>query len=165
MCVSHRMSWEEGIKYIAAQTVGAIIGAAVLAFIATNGAGLVAPKLGQNSYSANNYSAFTALVAEFIATFIFVKLVLTVTRRAENSVIAGLIIGLTLVLIHIVFIPVTGTSVNPARSTGPALLTGGVALSELWVFWVAPILGGLLAGFTELPCNEKHHKHHNENNK
>lgn len=165
MCVSRRMSWEEGIKYIIAQTVGAVIGAAILAFIVTNGTSLATEKLGQNSYSANNYSTLTALVAEFIATFIFVKLVLAVTRRAENSVIAGLIIGLTLVLIHIVFIPVTGTSVNPARSTGPALLTGGVTLSELWVFWVAPLLGGIVAGFTELPCDKKHHKHHTENNK
>lgn len=154
MCVSGRMTWAEGVKYMIAQTIGAIIGAAILAFLATNGASLVASSLGQNSYSANNISLLTALVAEFIATFIFVKVVLSTTKQAENATIAGLVIGLTLVLIHIVFIPLTGTSVNPARTTGPALLVGGTALAELWVFWVAPLLGGIAAGLTEVCCKK-----------
>jgi len=122
VCASGRMKWSEGFWYIVAQTIGATIGALVVAYIVTKGVGFTAPELGQNSYTA--YGATVSLIAEFIATFIFVRVVLGATSASEYPAVAGLVIGLTLVLIHIVFIPVTGTSVNPARSFGPAVLVG-----------------------------------------
>lgn len=153
MCVTKRMRWEEGIYYIIAQTIGAIIGAGILALIA-HGTISGVSSLGQNVV-AGNYSLSQAFLAEVIATMIFVRVVLGVTSSKEPNMLAGLVIGLTLVLIHIVFIPVTGTSVNPARSTGPALFVGGEALNQLWIFWVAPILGAILAGIAHKACNDE----------
>jgi aquaporin Z len=152
-CVAGRMKWSEGIWYIVAQCIGAVLGAAVLAYIST---GMVtgASSLGQNVV-ASGFSVGQAFVAEFVATLIFVRVVLGATSSSAPAGFAGLAIGLTLVLIHIVFIPVTGTSVNPARSFGPALLVGGEAMSQLWLFWVAPLLGAIAAGLAHTWCEAK----------
>ena len=104
--------------------------------------------LGQNGYgteSALGTPTVTAFIVEVVLTFVFVLLILGVTSKAEFSNVAGLIIGLTLVLIHILGIPFTGTSVNPARSFGPALLVGGVALKQVWLFILAPLVGAAIA--------------------
>jgi aquaporin Z len=136
-----------------AQCVGAALGAALLAYIST---GMItgATALGQNVV-ASGFSVGQAFVAEFVATMIFVRVVLGSTSASAPAGFAGLAIGLTLVLIHIVFIPVTGTSVNPARSFGPALLVGGAAWSQLWLFWVAPLLGAVTAGLVHTWCEAK----------
>lgn len=148
MCVSGRMRWSEGLFYIIAQTLGAVLGAALLAFLSNNGDIFSATALGQNIVS-HKYSLMVGFIAELVMTFIFVRVILGVTdSNASYGNIAGVVIGLTLVLIHIVTIPLTGTSVNPARSFGPAILVQGEALGQLWLFWVAPLLGAILAGLT-----------------
>ena len=104
--------------------------------------------LGADGYGASSMvhaSAVGALVAEVVLTFLFVFVILAVTRRASNAAVAGLVIGLSLTLVHLIGIPIDGTSVNPARSIGPAIFVGGSALSQLWVFIVAPLVGGVLA--------------------
>ena len=137
--------------YALAQVAGAILAAAVLLLIASGGQGydIAVNGLGQNGYGAGyqgGYSLTSALVFEVVATFIFVTVILGATQSGAPAAMAGLAIGLTLTMIHLVGIAVTGTSVNPARSIGPALLVGGTALSQLWVFIVAPLVGGALAG-------------------
>lgn len=137
--------------YALAQVAGAILAAAVLLLIASGGQGydIAVNGLGQNGYGAGyqgGYSLTSALVFEVVATFIFVTVILGATQSGAPAAMAGLAIGLTLAMIHLVGIAVTGTSVNPARSIGPALLVGGTALSQLWVFIVAPLVGGALAG-------------------
>ncbi|AWD23265.1 aquaporin Z [Pseudogemmobacter blasticus] len=137
--------------YALAQVAGAILAAAVLLLIASGGQGydIAVNGLGQNGYGAGyqgGYSLTSALVFEGVATFIFVTVILGATQSGAPAAMAGLAIGLTLTMIHLVGIAVTGTSVNPARSIGPALLVGGTALSQLWVFIVAPLVGGALAG-------------------
>ena len=109
--------------------------------------------LGANGFgeaSAINATMLQAFVAEIILTFLFVFTVLTVTRKQENSKISGIVISLTLTLVHIIGIPITGTSVNPARSFGPALLTDGIALSQVWLFIVSPLIGACLAALLYL---------------
>ncbi|GAB0174262.1 MAG: MIP family channel protein [Candidatus Altimarinota bacterium] len=153
MCVSGRMKWSEGLWYIVAQSAGAIIGAAVLSYIATGA--FMSDKLGQNVIQGD-FSTLQAFIAEFLATMIFVRVVLASTGdKSGAGPLAGLVIGLTLAVIHIVFIPVTGTSVNPARSLGPALLAGGDAWSQLWLFWVAPLLGAVVAAWTYMWCEKR----------
>lgn len=129
---------------MAAQVVGAIIGSTILY--------LIASKMGIEATGANGYGdgmLIPALIAEIVFTFVFVLVVLG-TTASENATpkFAGLVIGLTLVLVHIVAIPITGTSVNPARSIGPALFGGGEALSQLWLFIVAPFMGAVLSAAT-----------------
>lgn len=143
--LSGRMKGSEAIGYIIAQIIGAIIGSAIIYLIvSTAGSELTgATETGANSYAEGNL--VPALVAEIVFTFIFVYVVLRTTSEDGAGNLAGLAIGLTLVLIHIVCIPITGTSVNPARSIGPALFEGGTALAQLWVFIVAPLIGGALA--------------------
>jgi aquaporin Z len=154
MCASGRMKWSEGVCHIVAQCVGAVGGAALLAYIST-GMIMGATHLGQNVV-ADGYTMTQAFVAELVATVIFVRVVLGSTSSQSGAgPLAGLAIGLTLVLIHIVFIPVTGTSVNPARSFGPALLVGGAAWSQLWLFWVAPLLGGFIGAMAQKWCEAK----------
>lgn len=136
-----RMSGKEAAGYMLAQTVGAIIGSAILYAISS--------PMGITATGANGYGEgmlVPALIGETVFTFIFVLTVLGTTAK-ENSApkFAGLIIGLTLVLVHIVCIPVTGTSVNPSRSIGPALFAGGDALCQLWLFIVAPFIGAAIA--------------------
>lgn len=140
--ISGRMGVKEGVGYMISQVVGAIVGSAII-FVLLQGFEVTATTTGANGYTC---STLTAFLAEAIFTFIFVLVVLGVTDANKgNSSLAGLAIGLTLVLIHIVCIPITGTSVNPARSIGPALFEGGQALSQLWLFIVAPFVGAAIA--------------------
>jgi aquaporin Z len=152
---ARRIEPREAGVYILAQVVGAIIGAAVIVVVANGVEGFsVGPDPGQSSLAANGfanhspggYDWVAALVAEVVLTFFFLLVVLGVTGRGAPAGFGPLSIGLSLTLIHLVSIPVTNTSVNPARSTGPALFVGGWALEQLWLFWLAPIAGGLLAG-------------------
>lgn len=137
--------------YVAAQVVGAIGAAGVLYLIASGNADFrLADGLAANGYgehSPGNYSMLAGLVTELVMTFMFLIVILGATHARAPIGFAGLAIGLALTLIHLISIPVTNTSVNPARSTGPAILVGGWALQQLWLFWVAPVAGALLAGF------------------
>jgi aquaporin Z len=149
MLAAGKLSVKDTVAYIAAQCVGAIIGAAALYWIATgNPQYSITSGLGQNGYdlaSPSGFSMASAFVAEVILTFIFLLVIHGSTSEKAPKGFAGISIGLSLVLIHLVGIPVTGTSVNPARSLGPAIIVGGTALNQLWLFWIAPIIGGLLA--------------------
>ena len=140
----------EVAPYAIAQVAGGIAGAAVLYVIASGTAGFdVAAGFASNGYGAHSpggYGLGSALVCEVVMTFMFLLVILGATDRRAPAGFAGIPIGLALTLIHLISIPVTNTSVNPARSTGPALFVGGWALSQLWLFWVAPIVGAALAG-------------------
>jgi aquaporin Z len=150
--VAGRLSAPNLLSYVVAQCLGAIIAAWMLLAIAKGAVGgydLATAGLAQNGYGEGyqgGYGEGAALHFEVIATFIFVLVILGATGRKAHPAIAGLAIGLTLVVIHLVGIRITGTSVNPARSLGPALMVGGKALSQLWLFIVAPLVGGALAG-------------------
>jgi aquaporin Z len=141
----------EVLPYIVVQVLAAVAAAAVLAVIATGKPGfeLVASGFAANGFgdhSPGKYSLASALVTEVVMTFMFLIVILGTTHGRAPAGFAGLAIGLALTLIHLISIPVTNTSVNPARSTGPALFVGGWALQQLWLFWVAPIVGAVLAG-------------------
>ena len=138
MLVSKKLSIKDFIGYVVAQFAGAIAGAAVLK-------ALIDPKLGLGANGLFEGDVVKSLIIEVILTFVFVLAILGVTSKVENGTIAGLVIGGTLTLVHIFGIYFTGTSVNPARSFGPALFVGGDALSNVWVFIVAPLVGGVLA--------------------
>ena len=151
--VAGRMSPIEFIMYSVFQTAGAIVAAAVIYFMVTNSAGgydVAGAGLGQNGWGADYGGEFmmpAAFVFEVIATALFIVVILGVTSEDGGTpAMAGLVIGLTLVMIHLAGITVTGTSVNPARSIGPALFVGGTALSQLWLFIVAPLIGGAIGG-------------------
>ncbi len=146
-----RFASGEILPYIVAQVLGALAGAGVLYVIATGQPGfdVVQSGFAANGYgehSPGGYSVAAAFVAEVVLTFGFLLVILGATDRRAPAGFAPLAIGLCLTLIHLVSIPVTNTSVNPARSTGPALFVGGWALGQLWLFWVAPLLGALAAG-------------------
>ncbi|MGA3061187.1 MAG: aquaporin Z [Candidatus Bathyarchaeia archaeon] len=145
MLAAGKLSAKDTGFYVIFQCVGAIIGAGILYAIAVGNSSysLAVNGLGANQYSA--YSLGSVFLAEVVLTFLFVLVVHGSTSERAPKGFAGIAIGLTLVLIHLVAIPIDGTSVNPARSLGPALIVGGTALSQLWVFWVAPIIGGLIA--------------------
>lgn len=138
MLVSGKMNVKDFIGYVVAQFAGAISGAAVLGWFLGFDCGFGANGL-------YNGDVWMSLVVEIVLTFVFVLAILGVTSKVENGKVAGLVIGLTLTLVHIFGIYFTGTSVNPARSFGPALFAGGAALSNVWVFIVAPLVGGVLA--------------------
>ena len=145
-----RVKGGDVVPYILAQLIGAVLAAAALAYIASgNGTDAVAGGLAANGlgeHSPGHYSQGVAFVTEFLLTFFFLLIILGVTDGRAPAGFAPLAIGLALTLIHLISIPVTNTSVNPARSTGPALLVGGWAVSQLWLFWVAPIAGAMVAG-------------------
>jgi aquaporin Z len=146
-----RMSAGSLATYVIAQEVGGVIGAGLLYLIASGKADydIMVNGLGQNGYGAGylgEYSLTSALVFEAVMTFLFVTVILGATQDGAPGAMAGLAIGLTLAAIHLVGINVTGVSVNPARSFGPALFVGGKALADLWVFIAAPLAGGALAG-------------------
>ncbi|SLN20920.1 Aquaporin Z 2 [Roseovarius albus] len=146
-----RMEMGEAVSYIIAQVAGAIVAALVLMAIAsgTEAYSVAENGLGQNGWGAGyngEYSMMAALVFEIVATFLFMVVILGSTGASAPAGFAGLAIGLALVVIHLVGINVTGVSVNPARSIGPALFVGGTALSQLWLFIVAPIIGAVAAG-------------------
>lgn len=146
---ARRISLTDAVGYWVAQIVGGIVGAAGLYGIVHSSriyhasVGLGADGYGKSSIIGAN--AAGAFVAEIILTFVFVLVILAVTRRASNATVAGVVIGLTLALVHLVGIPIDGTSVNPARSLGPAIFVGGSALSQLWLFLIAPLIGGVLS--------------------
>jgi aquaporin Z len=145
MLIVRKIKAKDAALYIVFQCIGAIIGAGILYGIMTGypGYSLALDGLGANTYST--YSLASALIAEVVLTFIFVLVVHGSTHERVPKGFAGLAIGMSLVLIHLVGIPITGTSVNPARSLGPALFVGGTALGQLWLFIVAPIIGGIIA--------------------
>jgi aquaporin Z len=138
------------VPYIVAQLVGAVLAAWILAQIASgNGTDAVAGGLASNGFgdhSPGGYAQGAAFLTEVVMTFFFLIVILGATDGRAPAGFAPLAIGLALTLIHLISIPVTNTSVNPARSTGPALLVGGWAVQQLWLFWVAPIVGAVLAG-------------------
>ena len=147
--VGKRFAGKDLLPYIIAQVLGAIAAAAVLYVIASGKAGFEIGGFAANGYaehSPGGYSLAAALVAEVVLTFFFLFIILGATDERAPKGFAPIAIGLALTLIHLISIPVTNTSVNPARSTGPALFVGGWALSQLWLFWVAPIVGAVLAG-------------------
>jgi aquaporin Z len=140
----------EVAPYIAAQVVGAVVGAGLLYVIASGAPGFdVAKGFASNGYgdhSPGHYSLLSGLVAEVLLTMMFLFIIMGATHGKAPAGFAPLAIGLGLTLIHLISIPITNTSVNPARSTGPALFVGGWALAQLWLFWVAPLIGGALGG-------------------
>ncbi|MGA3013932.1 MAG: aquaporin Z [Bacteroidales bacterium] len=145
-----KMEVKDAIGYIIAQFIGGILGAAVLYLIVSGRPGFTMGEwgLGSNGWGdgyLGNYNTASAFIIEFVMTFLFIFVFLGTTSRFGNGAMAGLAIGVTLMLIHLVTIPVTGTSVNPARSLGPAIFAGGKALSQLWLFFVAPIAGAIVS--------------------
>ena len=146
-----RFPGAELIPYIIIQVAGAIAGAGVVYLIASGKAGFeLSSGLASNGYgehSPGGYSLVACLVTEIVMTFMFLMIILGATDKRAPQGFAPIAIGLGLTLIHLISIPVTNTSVNPARSTGPALLVGDWATAQLWMFWVAPIAGALIAGF------------------
>jgi aquaporin Z len=149
LMVGGRFSSGELLPYIVAQVLGGIAGAAVLFVIASGQAGFETAGFASNGFgehSPGGYSLTSALVTEVVMTFMFLIIILGATDARAPAGLAPVAIGLGLTLIHLISIPVTNTSVNPARSTGVALFEGGWAISQLWLFWIAPIVGAALAG-------------------
>ena len=150
LMVGGRFKSSELVPYVIAQVLGAIVAAGVLYLIASGKAGFdLAGGLASNGYaehSPGGYSLVAGFVTEVVMTFMFLMIILGATDSRAPAGFAPIAIGLGLTLIHLISIPVTNTSVNPARSTGPAVLVGGWALSQLWMFWVAPIIGATVAG-------------------
>ena len=150
MFASGKLKAKDTVIYVIVQCVGAVIAAAIIYAVAVGNPGysLAVNGLGQNGYgvaSPGGFSMTSGFIAEVVLTFIFLLVIYGSTSERAPKGFAGISIGLSLVMIHLVGIPITGTSVNPARSLGPAVIVGGTALSQLWLFWVAPIIGGLLA--------------------
>ncbi len=150
LVVGGRFKGAELVPYVLAQVLGGIVAAAVLYFIASGKAGFeLSSGLAANGYaehSPGGYSLAAGFVTEVVMTFMFLIVILGATDARAPQGFAPIAIGLCLTLIHLISIPVTNTSVNPARSTGPALIVGGWAISQLWLFWVAPLSGAALAG-------------------
>ena len=150
MLVAGKIKAKDSIAYIVAQCCGAIIGAGILYIIASGQAdyNIAINGLGQNGYgiaSPAGYSLIACLVAEVVLTAVFLFVIFGSTSKDAPKGFAGIPIGFALVLVHLIGIPITGTSVNPARSLGPALFVGGEAINQVWLFWLAPIIGGILA--------------------
>lgn len=149
MLVAGKLSVKDTVSYVIAQTVGAIAAAGVLFLIVSNKSDYTSLgdwALGSNGWGEGylgNYNTTAAFVTEAVLTCLFLLVIFATTSKQGNATMAGLAIGITLVLIHLVAIPITGTSVNPARSIGPALLAGGKALIQVWLFVVAPIVGAV----------------------
>lgn len=160
LATAKRFPWSEVIPYIIAQVIGGIIAAAILYVIASGiptfslAGGLASD--GYGAHSPGGYALPACLICEIVMTFMFVIIVLGATDRLAASGFAGLAIGLGLTLIHLISIPVTNTSVNPARSLGPAVIARGWAIHQVWLFWVAPIAGAIIAGLV-YPCITETH--------
>lgn len=152
LCAGKRFAWRDAPGYIVAQLLGAVLASLVLVVLLKGQPGGYDPSVGGlaangfGDHSPGRFSLSAALLAEFVLTFIFLSVILGATSKKAITGFAGIPIGLTLCLVHLVGIPITNVSVNPARSTGPALFVGGWALAQLWVFWLAPIAGGIAAG-------------------
>ena len=150
MLINKKMSAKEFAFYVVSQVLGALLGTGILYLILSN-TDIGTSALGANGYealSATGISLFGAIVVEVILTFVFIYTILGVTSDEKKGAIAGVVIGLTLTFVHIIGINLTGTSVNPARSLAPALIQGGEALKQVWVFIVAPFVGSALAALT-----------------
>jgi aquaporin Z len=153
LCAGRRFAWKDAAGYIVAQLLGAVVASGVLVVLLKGGPDGYDPSVGGlaangfGAHSPGHYGMMAALIAEVVLTFIFLTVILGSTSKKAVAGFAGIPIGLTLTLVHLIGIPITNLSVNPARSTGPALFVGGWALEQLWLFWVAPILGALAAGF------------------
>ena len=152
LAIGGRFKSSELIPYIIAQVLGAIVAAGLLYFIASGKAGFdIASGLASNGYgehSPGKYSAAAGFITEVVMTFMFLVVILGATDSRAPAGFGPIAAGLALTLIHLISIPVTNTSVNPARSTGPAIFVGGWAIAQLWMFWVAPMIGAALAGLT-----------------
>lgn len=151
LVVGGRHPAREALSYIAAQVLGGILAAGVLYVIATGKADADVGGFASNGYgehSPGGYNLVACLAAEVVLTFFFLLVIMGSTDARAPAGFAPIAIGLCLTLIHLIGIPVTNLSVNPARSTGPAVFVGGYALTQLWLFWVAPILGGVMGGIT-----------------
>jgi aquaporin Z len=152
LAVAGRFPIKDLLGYVVAQVLGAIVAAAAILVILKGQPGGYDPAVGglaANGYgehSPGGYSLAAGLLAEVLMTFIFLTVILGATSKSAPAGFAGIAIGLTLTLVHLVGIPITNVSVNPARSTGPAIFVGGWALAQLWLFWVAPIVGAVIAG-------------------
>ena len=150
LAVGKRFSWGDVLPYIGAQVVGGILGSAVLYVIASGQAGFSLAggfaANGVGEHSPGHYSLQACMVAEFVLTFMFLMVILGSTHKLAPLGFAGIPVGLCLTLIHLVGIPITNLSVNPARSTGPAVFVGDWALGQLWMFWLMPIAGAAAAG-------------------
>ena len=150
LVVGGRFKVADLIPYIVAQVLGAIVAAFVLCYIASGKAGFdLGAGLASNGYaehSPGQYSMLSGFITEVVMTFMFLIVILGATDKRAPAGLAPIAIGLCLTLIHLISIPITNTSVNPARSTGPAIVVGGWAIAQLWMFWVAPIIGAVLAG-------------------
>jgi len=150
LCAGGRFPAKDLVPYIIAQVLGAIAGAGILYIIASGHSGFdLAGGFASNGYgehSPGGYTLMAGLVCEFVMTFGFLFVIMGATHGSAPKGFAPLAIGLCLTLIHLISIPVTNTSVNPARSTGPAVFVGGWALSQLWLFWIAPLAGAVVAG-------------------
>lgn len=156
-----RFNAKELPPYIISQVAGGIFAATILYVIASGKAGFEIGTFAANGYgelSPDGYGMMSALVIEIVLTFMFLMVILGATHKKAPEGFAGIAIGLALTLIHLISIPVTNTSVNPARSTSQALFAGGMALEQLWLFWVAPIVGAIIAGlvFKFLERSESH---------
>ena len=150
MLINKKLDIKDFICYVISQILGAIAGTAILFFILSN-TNLGTTALGANFYgelSLNNISLIGAIVTEIVLTFVFIYTILGVTSDESKSNVAGLVIGLTLTFVHLIGIPLTGTSVNPARSLAPAIFLGGEAIKQIWVFILFPLVGGALAALT-----------------
>lgn len=152
MLINKKMTVKEFILYVVAQIIGALVGIGILyAIIACSGLEVANTGLGANGFDAASsvgLNMIGAIIVEIILTFVFIYTILGVTSDDNKSAVAGIVIGLTLTFVHIMGIPLTGTSVNPARSLAPALVLGGEALKQVWVFIIAPFIGSALAAFT-----------------
>jgi aquaporin Z len=154
LCVGGRFSFTDLIPYIVSQVVGAAVGAGVLYLIATGQPGFAIDPNAAGAFATNGYDArspggfslASCLAAEVVLTFFFLLIILGTTDKCAPAGFAGIPIGFGLTLIHLIGIPVTNLSVNPARSTGPALFVGSAAIQQLWLFWLAPVAGAVLAG-------------------
>lgn len=150
LVVGGRFKAKDLLPYVVAQVAGAIVAAGILYLIASGKAGFSLDggfaSNGYGEHSPGGYSLTSALVTEVVMTFFFIMIILGATDERAPRGFAPIAIGLALTLIHLISIPITNTSVNPARSTGPAIFVGGWALSQLWLFWVAPLVGAALAG-------------------
>lgn len=150
LAAAGRMPWAEFVPYVVSQVIGATAGAAVLYVVASGrpefslAAGFAAN--GYGAHSPGGFSLASGMVIEIVLTGFFLLVILGATEKRVAAGFAPIAIGLALTLIHLISIPVTNTSVNPARSTGPALFVGGWALAQLWMFWLAPLAGGLIGG-------------------
>ena len=152
LATAGRCEWKDVPGYIAAQVIGAVVAAGALVFLLKGTPQGYDPSVGGlaangfGDHSPGHYGMVQGLVAEAVLTFIFLTVILGSTAKNAAPGFAGIAIGLTLTLIHLIGIPITNVSVNPARSTGPAVFVGGWALEQLWLFWVAPIAGAVVAG-------------------